>query len=201
MGAVEEAVNALKAGGLVVLPTDTVYGLAATPYHEAPARRIARLQGRPESTPIALVTSTVDVLLELVPELRGRDATIARALLPGPYTLVLRNAARRFRWLTGDRPDTIGVRVPSLEGEAATILEQADALAASSANLHGGRDPRSLDEVPEEIRGAALALVDGGELPGIASTVIDFAGPEPQVIRDGAVPAAHAIDRVFAALA
>jgi L-threonylcarbamoyladenylate synthase len=201
MGAVEEAVNALKAGGLVVLPTDTVYGLAATPYHEAPARRIARLKGRPESTPIALVTSTVDVLLELVPELRGRDATIARALLPGPYTLVLRNAARRFRWLTGDRPDTIGVRVPSLEGDAATILEQADALAASSANLHGGRDPRSLDEVPEEIRGAALALVDGGELPGIASTVIDFAGPEPQVIRDGAVPAAHAIDRVFAALA
>jgi tRNA threonylcarbamoyl adenosine modification protein (Sua5/YciO/YrdC/YwlC family) len=201
MGAVEEAVNALKAGGLVVLPTDTVYGLAATPYHEAPARRIARLKGRPESTPIALVTSTVDVLLELVPELRGRDATIARALLPGPYTLVLRNAARRFRWLTGDRPDTIGVRVPSLEGDAATILEQADALAASSANLHGGRDPRSLDEVPEEIRTAALSLVDGGELPGIASTVIDFAGPEPRVIREGAVPAADAIDRVFAALA
>jgi len=200
VGSVEEAVSVLKAGGLVVLPTDTVYGLAASPYRVAPVRRIFALKKRPETTPVALVASDVDFLLECVPELRGRDATIARALLPGPYTLVLRNDGRRFRWLTGDRPDTIGVRVPELSGDAARVLEQARAVAATSANLHGGPDPASLDEVPEEIRSAAGAVIDGGELPGTASTVIDFTGPEPRVIREGAAPAWAAIDRALSAL-
>jgi L-threonylcarbamoyladenylate synthase len=200
MGAVDEAVGALMAGQVVVLPTDTVYGLAASPCSEAPVRKIFRLKQRPQSMPIALVAASVDVLLECVPELRGRDATIARALLPGPYTLVLRNPARSYRRLTGGRPDTIGVRVPLLEGDAAAVLEQVGAVAATSANLHGCPDPRTLADVPEEIRAAAGAVVDGGELPGRASTVIDFAGPEPQVIRDGAAPGAEAIERAFAAL-
>jgi L-threonylcarbamoyladenylate synthase len=146
------------------------------------------------------VASSLDFLLECVPELRGRDATIARSLLPGPYTLILRNSARRYRWLTGERPDAIGVRVPALEGVAAELLEQVGAVAATSANLHGGPDPRRLADVPEEIRAAAGAVLDGGELPGTASTVIDFTGPEPKVIREGAVPAAEAIDRVYVAL-
>jgi L-threonylcarbamoyladenylate synthase len=200
MGAVGEAVGALRSGQVVVLPTDTVYGLAATPYREAPARTIFRLKGRPEESPIALVASSVDFLLECLPELRGRDATIARALLPGPYTLVLRNAARRYPWLTGNRPETIGVRVPQLEGDAAAVLDLAGAVAATSANLHGGPDPRTLADVPEQIRSAAGAVVDGGELPGTASTVIDFTFAEPRVVREGAAPAADAIDRAFAAL-
>jgi L-threonylcarbamoyladenylate synthase len=200
VGSVAEAVSALKAGRLVVLPTDTVYGLAASPYLVEPVRRIFALKQRPETTAIALVACDVDFLLECVPELRGRDATIARALLPGPYTLVLRNAARRFRWVAGDRPDTIGVRVPELHGDAEAVFEQVGAVAATSANLHGGRDPGSLAEVPDEIRSAAAAIVDGGELPGTASTVIDFTGPEPRVLREGAAPSIDAIDRVFAAL-
>jgi L-threonylcarbamoyladenylate synthase len=200
MGAVEDAVNAVKAGWLVVLPTDTVYGLAATPYREEPVRRLYRVKGKPETSPTALVSSSLDLLLECVPELRGRDATIARSLLPGPYTLVLRNPARRFRWLTGPTPEAIGVRVPDLEGDAAAILGRVGAVAATSANLHGGPDPRTLADVPEKIRSAAAALVDGGELPGTASTVIDFTGSDPKVIREGAAPSEAAIGRVLAAL-
>jgi L-threonylcarbamoyladenylate synthase len=200
MGPVEEAVSALRAGKLVVLPTDTVYGLAATPYREEAVRKIFRAKQRPERFAIALVARDVDFLLTCVPELRGRDAVIARALLPGPYTLVLRNRACRFRWLTGGNPDTIGVRVPELEGTAAAVLEESGAVAATSANLHGGPDPATLAELPEEILGAAAAVVDGGELPGTASTVIDFSGPDPKVLREGAAPSADAIDRVFAAL-
>jgi len=200
MGVVEEAVTAVKAGQPVVFPTDTVYGLGVSPYREEPVRRMVRLKGKPEASPVALVAYSLDFLLECVPELRGRDATIARALLPGPFTLVLRNSARRFPWLTGDRPDAIGVRVPDVAGDAADFLEEAGAVAATSANLHGGLDPHTVDEVPEEILSAVAAVVDGGELPGVASTVIDFTGPDPKVIREGAVPAAEAIDRVFAAL-
>ena len=144
MAAVEEAVAAINAGELVVLPTDTVYGLAATPFREEPVRHLQRVKGRPETSPTALVASSLDLLLECVPELRGRDAAIARALLPGPYTLVLRNPARRFPWLTGSTPEAIGVRVPQVDGDAAAILERVGAVAATSANLHACPDPKAL---------------------------------------------------------
>src|SRR5207249_3008931 len=79
----------------------------------------------------------VDMLLECVPELRGRAAVLARALLPGPFTLVLPNPARRYRWLAGETPDKIGVRVPELPTVAAAVLAQVGAVAATSANLAG----------------------------------------------------------------
>jgi len=140
------------------------------------------------------------VLFECVPELRGRAGRIARALLPGRYTLILANPARRYRWLTGTRPDAIGVRVPELDGLGRDILEQAGAVMATSANRAGGRDPRTVDEVPEEIRSRCAAVVDGGELPGTPSTVIDAVGPEPFVVREGAAPGEEALERIAAAL-
>jgi L-threonylcarbamoyladenylate synthase len=182
----------------VIVPTDTVYGLAASPYREEHVRRLYRLKGRAEGQPTAIVAADVDLLFECVPELRGRSGTIARALLPGPYTLILTNPARRFRWLTGTRPETIGVRVPRVIGPAAELLARVGALAATSANLPGGPEPRRLDEVPRVLRDGAAAEVDGGELPGTPSTVLDFTGPEPVVVREGAAPAAEALARVAA---
>jgi len=90
------------------------------------------------------------------------------------------------------------VRVPELEGAAREIVERVGAVAATSANLHGGPDPLRLEDVPEEIREAAV-LVDGGELPGVPSTVVDLTGPEPKILREGAVPAADVLERVSAA--
>ena len=193
MSAVDAAVEAIRSGQLAVIPTDTVYGLATSPYSEAPVRRLYRAKGRDDLQPTALVAAELDLLFECIPELRGRAGMIARALLPGAFTLVLPNPAHRFRWLTGTRPETIGVRVPDLDGPARDVLANVGALAATSANLPGGPDPRTLDEVPEELRAAAAALVDGGALPGTPSTVIDFTGPEPIVLREGAAPAADAL--------
>jgi len=201
MGAVEDAIAGIRAGKAVVLPTDTVYGLAATPYRSEPVERLARLKGRDTALPIALVAADLDWLFECVPELRGRAGTIARALLPGPYTLVLSNPARRYRWLSGTRPETIGVRVPDWPEPAAEVLAAVGAVAATSANLHGGPDPRSVGDVPDEVRSRAAAVVDAGELPGTASTVIDWSGEEPRVLREGAAPSAEAIERVRAAFA
>jgi L-threonylcarbamoyladenylate synthase len=188
-------VRELEAGRLVVLPTDTVYGLAALPEQE-PVERLLALKGKPAGTPIALVAASVDVLLDRVPELRGRDEGIARVLLPGPYTLILANRARRLHWLCGATPGSIGVRVPTLTGDAAMILGRVGAVAATSANLHGGADPRAVSDLPGEIATAAL-VVDGGELPGTASTVIDFTTPVPRVLREGAAPSADAIRRAL----
>jgi L-threonylcarbamoyladenylate synthase len=198
MGTIDEAVAAIRAGKPVILPTDTVYGLCATPYREEPVAEIYRLKGRPETIPTALLCSDLDLLFECVPELRGRSGVLARALLPGPYTLILPNPARRFRWLNGLTRDTIGVRVPLLDGIGREVLEQVGAVAATSANRHRGLDPRRLEDVPPEIREACAAAVDGGELPGKPSTVIDLTGPEPQVVREGAGPAADALERLAA---
>ena len=192
---VDEAVAALRDGQPVVLPTDTVYGLCAAPHTSAPVERMYRLKGRDLFHPTALVASDLDVLLEAVPELADR-MEVARALLPGPYTLVFANPARRFRWLTGNRPDTIGVRVPALAGDAAEVLRAVGVIAATSANLSGGADPRRLADVPEEIRNGCGALVDGGELPGVPSTVVDLTGDEPAILREGAVKTAEVLDRL-----
>jgi L-threonylcarbamoyladenylate synthase len=195
-----DAVEALREGKPVVMPFDTVYGLAADPDREEPVRHLYKLKGRDETEPSALVAWDFDNLLERVPELKGRAASLARLLLPGPVTLILPNPARRFRWLTGTNPQAIGVRVPAFDGPGAEVLERIGAVAATSANHPGGRDPKRLDEVPEEIREGAGALVDGGELPGTPSTVIDLTGREPRVLREGALPVEEALRRLGAAV-
>jgi L-threonylcarbamoyladenylate synthase len=198
MGLIEHAVDAIRAGRPVILPTDTVYGLCASPYREGPTAKIYRLKGRPDTVPSALLCSDLEMLFECVPELRGRAGVRARTLLPGPYTLILSNPARRFRWLNGLALDTIGVRVPVLEGAAGEVLERVGAVTATSANRHRGLDPKRLDDVPAEIRAACGAELDGGLLPGIPSTVLDLTGPEPRVVREGAAPAAEALERLAA---
>jgi L-threonylcarbamoyladenylate synthase len=200
MSGVDEAVTALRAGEPVVLPFDTVYGLAADAFRSEPAERLYRLKGRPETQPSALVAADFDALLECIPELGGRPETIARALLPGPLTLIFPNPARRFRWLTGENQDAIGIRVPELTGPAAGIVREVGCVVATSANRPGQPDPASVDDVPEEIREGVAVVIDGGLLPGTPSTIIDFTGNDPTLIREGAVPAEDALARATAAL-
>jgi L-threonylcarbamoyladenylate synthase len=169
------AAAAIRAGELVLLPTDTVYGLCG-PESEDAARRIAALKRRPDAQPIALLFADVESALERAPELER-----AAQLLPGPFTLIV---------------GTLGIRVPELPPEAAEVVRAVGAVLATSANLHGRPDPRRLADVPPEIRAACAAEVDGGELPGVPSTVIDLSGDEPRVLREGAVPAAEALARL-----
>jgi L-threonylcarbamoyladenylate synthase len=196
VSSVEEAVRALRAGGLAIVPTDTVYGLAADGRSEAAARALYAAKGRDAIQPTALLFSSVDLLVEHLPALGPDGTRAARALLPGPLTLVLRNPGRRFGWLNAERPDAIGVRVPALEGAGSEVLAALGLLVATSANLPGGPDPRRVADVPPELRAAVAAIVDGGELPGLPSTVLDLTGDEPRVIRAGAVAPIEALARV-----
>ena len=161
----EQAVATLRAGGAVILPTDTVYGLCALPAHEDV---VFDLKGRDRSKPVALLAADIQSLLAAVP---GLDRSVLERYLPGPFTLVF-----------GD----IGVRVPDLPSAAAAVVREVGVVAATSANLAGGPDPRRVDEVPEEIRAACGAIVDAGELPGVPSTVVDLTGEEPRILRQGA---------------
>jgi L-threonylcarbamoyladenylate synthase len=188
-------IEALRAGLPVVLPFDTVYGLAAEPYEEESTRRLYELKGRPPTQPTALVAASIDALRAAMPEL---DLTRAWHLVPGPFTFVVPNPRRRFPWLTGTNPETLGVRVPQLSGATHDVLAEVGAVLATSANLPGEPDPRRLEDVPDRIRAGAAAVVDAGEVPGTPSTVVDLTGPEPRVLREGAVPADEVLRRLQA---
>lgn len=193
--AVAAAVDAIAGGSAVILATDGVYGLCADAHAPRGVAEIARLKHRPAGQPCALLASSLDELLTHIPELRGRSEAIARALLPGPYTLVVPNPARRYGWLAAERPETIGLRVALLPEASRRVLELCGMLAATSANLSGGIDPASLADVPAAIREACDAQVDAGRLSGIPSTVLDFTGPEPVVLRTGAGAVSEALAR------
>ena len=186
---VDDVAAAVEAGKLVVIPTDTVYGLACRPDREDAVRALSTLKQRSPGQPIALVASGVAPLRELIPELPVDE------LVRGAFTLVLPNPARRLPWLAGGRAGTIGIRIPEVTGLAAELLARAGVVAATSANLHGGADPRRVGDIPREILDGIAAVLDVGALPGTPSTVVDLTEAEPRVLREGAVPAAEALAR------
>jgi L-threonylcarbamoyladenylate synthase len=187
----------LAGGGVAVFPADTVYGLACDPSSRAAFERIYEMKGRPAAKPAAVMWFSLDAAREEIDRLLSCTRQAARALLPGPVTLLLPNPQRRFPLAcapegTGvEPPAPLGLRVPQWPAPlAALALVSAPAL-QSSANLSGDPPPRRLSDVPQQIRAAADLLIDGGELPGLASTVIDLTGFERErqwsIVRAGAM--------------
>lgn len=187
-------------GGVVVFPSETVYGLGCDADDADAAARLYELKGRPPAKPAAVMFFVLGPALALFEAAGERTATAARTLLPGPLTLVIDNPGRRFGPACGPDPLILGVRVPALPPPLAVLRAVSTPLLQTSANRSGGPDARRLDEVPTAIRAGADVVLDGGELPGTPSTVVDLrgydAGVEWRVVREGAVPAAE-IGRVL----
>ncbi|HEX4838571.1 MAG TPA: Sua5/YciO/YrdC/YwlC family protein [Solirubrobacteraceae bacterium] len=201
----------LAADGLALIPTDTVYGLACNPESEIAVRRVYELKRRAPLKPSAVMFFTLEPALRALPEVGARTRAAMRVLLPGPVTLLLPNPRRRFplacepggatgRSSDDGGPAILGLRVPLLEGPLAALAAIGVPAAQSSANLSGAPDPRRLGDVPAALREGTDLVLDGGGLPGTASTVIDLSEYERsgrwRIVRDGPL-GAHALERLL----
>jgi tRNA threonylcarbamoyl adenosine modification protein (Sua5/YciO/YrdC/YwlC family) len=184
---VERFERCIRAGGVVVFPSDTVYGLACHPDDPEAVRRLYELKGRPPAKAAAVMFFDLHAALAALGPLGPRTRTALHALMPGGVTVLLENPGRLWPLACAGDPDTLGLRVvdvPALAGAGVPVLQ-------SSANLSGGHDARTLADVAEVIRAGADLVVDGGELPGTSSSVVDLRGYEEsgtwKLIRPGAV--------------
>lgn len=182
----------LAAGGVAVFPADTVYGLCCDPLNEQAVRRLYELKGRPAERPAAVMFFAPSSLFSALPDIEDRERAVLQALLPGPVTLLLGNPAHRFPLAGGpgkDGGDTLGVRVPLWSPPLAVLGTVSVPVLQSSANLSGKPDARRLEDVPESIRAGVDLVLDGGELPGVPSTILDLREyqrrGEWRIVRDG----------------
>ncbi len=178
-------------GGVAVFPTDTVYGICCDPESEQAAKRLYALKGRPASRPAAVMCFALELALELLPEMKHDERVALSALLPGPVTLLLANPAKRFAPACRIDPTTLGLRVPQLPAHLDALGAIARPVMQSSANISGQPDARTLEQVPQRVREGADLVLDGGELRGTPSTVIDLRDYSAErrwhVLREGAL--------------
>ena len=182
----------LSSGGVAVFPADTVYGLACDPGNRIAVQRLYRIKRRSPAKPSAVMFFASVRLFAALPDLGDRERAALGALLPGPVTLLLGNPAHRFPLAGGPGEggaDTLGVRVPAWSPELAALGTVSVPVLQSSANRSGEPDARRLLDVPASIRAGADLVLDGGELPGVPSTVLDLREYERrgewQIVREG----------------
>jgi L-threonylcarbamoyladenylate synthase len=178
----------VAAGGVVVFPADGLYGLACDPLDAGAIERIHRLKGRDDGKPAAVMYFSPLAMRELVEGLGPRTAAALSALLPGPVTLVVDNPAERYPLACREDRRRLGVRLLAgpLAGAMCPIFQ-------TSANLSGEPAPARFADVPAEIVAGVDLAIDGGELTGLPSTVVDIAAIEQdggwRVLREGALSA------------
>lgn len=195
---VERVAAALLAGGAVIVPTDTVYGLAALPGLRAATDQLFALKGRATATPLAVLCADVEQALALA-QLSDERAVraVAEQWWPGPLTLVLPRRIGVPLYL-GQPEDTIGLRVPDHDLVRA-VARAVGPVAATSANRHGEPTATTAHEALEALGSGVALVVDAGPLPATASTVIDATTAEWRVLREGPLAGDEVVARATGA--
>ncbi|MBO9533354.1 MAG: Sua5/YciO/YrdC/YwlC family protein [Solirubrobacteraceae bacterium] len=181
----------MQVGGVAVVPTDTVYGLACDPDDPEAFRRLWGLKRRDPNKPSAVLFSRVELAIAATPWLDEVTSEALGRLLPGPVTAVIANPERRFQIACGNAPERLGIRVPRWPEPAEALSGLSWPILQSSANLSGGPDIARIADLDETLREDADLILDAGDLPGTASTVVDLSGYAAdgswRVLREGAV--------------
>lgn len=185
--AVQQAVAALRGGGLVALPTETVYGLAANALDPAAVAKIYQAKGRPAQNPVIVHVASWELARRCAARWPAAADQLGRSFWPGPLTLVVPRAAAVPDIVTAGGP-TVGIRWPSHPFIQAVVRECGFPLAAPSANRSNEVSPTMAEHVARSLGERVDLIVDGGPTAvGIESTVVDVSGYEPRVLRPGMI--------------
>ena len=185
---------ALAEGACAVIPTDTVYGLVCAAGQPGACDRLSSLKGRDPRQPSTVMFASLEAAEALLAPLAPELATRARRLLERGATVLLPNPDRSYVHVCGDHPERIGLRVSAFPQPLAETIASAGPILATSANVHGEPDLRTLAGVPAQISDGCAVLVDGGPAAaGRASTVLDLSAARPVILREGALATADAL--------
>jgi tRNA threonylcarbamoyl adenosine modification protein (Sua5/YciO/YrdC/YwlC family) len=190
------AVDAVRRGELVVLPTDTVYGIGAEAFSPAAVTELLAAKGRGRDMPPPVLVGTVRAATALVEELSDAGRDFIEEFWPGGLTLVCR-VNRTLSWDLGDTRGTVAVRMP-LHPVALDLLKETGPLAVSSANISGMPAATTADEAEDQLGDSVAVYLDGGPATGgVPSSIVDLTGLVPRLLRGGAIP----VDRLNAVAA
>jgi len=187
MNDVSQAVTILRNGGLVAIPTETVYGLGADARNDAALRKIFQAKQRPIDHPLIVHVADMTQLAEWVSEVPPMAKQLAQAFWPGPLTLIFKKAAKVSNLVTGGQ-ETVGIRIPSHPVALELLKAYGGGLAAPSANRYGRISPTTSEAVREELGDAVDMVLEGGQCEvGLESTIVDVSGEQPVVLRPGMI--------------
>lgn len=182
----ETAQKAIESGKLVVLPTDTVYGLAADAFSAVAVQRLLDAKGRTRQMPPPVLVGAPTTLDALAIEIPSYLRNMVSALWPGPLTVIC-NQQPSLNWDLGDTRNTVAIRMPN-DPRALALLKQTGPLAVSSANTTGEAAAQNVDDAMRMLGESIAVYLDGGPTAsGIPSTILDVTGPTPRVLRNGAI--------------
>lgn len=185
-GAVDEVVAVLREGGLVVYPTDTLYGLGADVVNPDAVARVFSVKQRASGLPVSIAVANLDAAKEFA-VVTPRAEALCRRWLPGPLTLIFPPTAEAPKSVLS-KEGMIAIRVPN-HAVALLLARQFGPITATSANLHGKPSPVETWQAAEQLGDAVDLYLDAGPCPvGRESTVVDLTGTEPRLVREGAVP-------------
>lgn len=181
----DRAISILNSGGLIALPTDTVYGLAADPWNGEAVKRLFKVKSRSELKSISVLLHGDAAINEVAVDVPKRVRAIAEEFWPGPLTIVVRRKSELPSEISVT--DTIGIRAPDHEF-ALNLLQMCGPIAATSANRSGQPAATTAEQVASTLSGTIDLIVDGGESAGgVSSTVVDFMANTPELLREGPV--------------
>ena len=184
----EGAVRLLREGGVVAIPTDTLYGLAADAFNADAIERVFAIKERPEGMALPVLLADLDQLSIVARQVPEAARILARVYWPGPLTLIVQRAEGLPMRLTAGNA-TVAVRVPAHPVPRELARRLGRPITGTSANISGAPDPQSLDELRRQVGGRVDCVVSAGPAPaGTASTIVDLTGEVPRLIREGAIP-------------
>jgi L-threonylcarbamoyladenylate synthase len=184
----------VHAGGIIVYPTDTLYGLGADPKNPDAVRKLFTIKGRQAGQPILLLIKDANEVLDWAADITPRAEGLMKKFWPGPLTLVFKARREVMAQLTGGA-GTIGLRVPGNALTRQLLASLGIALTGTSANIAGKPGPRTAQEAAEAIGEMVDMVLDGGRTEGgDPSTVVDVSADEPMVIREGVIPSREILD-------